>query len=281
MIKKMALLSLLPLACLADSLPSASTVPGGIAILNLGSTQQPRPKVYYQQHRALVTEQAGNWLALIGIPINATLGQHIASISTDQESHELSFNVTDKHYPEQHLTIQNKRMVDEMTPEDLKRIELEKSQMAQIKATWTEQPVDTQFSAPVDGRLSSLFGLKRFFNEAPRQPHNGLDIAAPTGTLVSAPADGKVIGTGHFYFNGNTVFLDHGQGLISVYLHLSKISVKTGQKLKAGDPLGLVGATGRVTGPHLHWIIYLNQEAVDPALFITEDLPRLAARNNN
>ena len=99
------------------------------------------------------------------------------------------------------------------------------------------------------------------------------------GALVSAPASGTVIGTGNFYFNGNTVFLDHGQGLISVYLHLSKILVKNGQKIKSGDQLGLVGATGRVTGAHLHWIIYLNQETVDPALFIGEDLPRLAARN--
>lgn len=280
MFKKILLLSLFSLPCLADQLPQTLLVPGGIAEITVGDSRNPAPKVFYNGNRVLVAERGDQWLALVGIPLSALPGPQTISIETPSGGGQSQFMVLDKHYPEQRLTIQNKRMVDEMTPEDLKRIEAEKIVMARIKDTWSERQPDTDFKAPVDGRLSSLFGLKRFFNDVPRQPHNGLDIAAVAGTAIAAPASGTVIGTGNFYFNGNTVFLDHGQGLISVYLHMTQIEVQTGQQVKQGQRLGSVGATGRVTGPHLHWIVYLNKEAVDPALFIGQDIPRLAARNN-
>lgn len=279
MLKKILLLSLIALPCLADKLPQALLVPGGIAEIAVGDSRQPAPKVFYNHNQVLVTQRDGQWLALVGIPLSALPGLQNISIETRSGGSQSQFMVLDKHYPEQRLTIKNKRMVDEMTQEDLKRIEEEKIIMARIKDTWSERQPDTDFSAPVDGRLSSLFGLKRFFNDVARQPHNGLDIAAVAGTAITAPASGTVIGTGNFYFNGNTVFLDHGQGLISVYLHMTQIDVQTGQKIKQGQRLGSVGATGRVTGPHLHWIVYLNKEAIDPALFIGQDIPRLTARN--
>ncbi len=280
MIKKLLLLSLSPLLCWADSYPQAAWVPGGIAQINLGDAHQPMPKAYFRNNRVLVTQHQGQWQALVGIPLSQPPGITAINLGSADSGNQQSFLVLDKHYPEQHLTIANKRMVDEMSADDLKRIEAEKQLMESIKNTWTEKPVDTRFQAPVDGRLSSLFGLKRFFNEIPRQPHNGLDIAASVGTPILAPAAATVIGTGNFFFNGNTVFLDHGQGLISAYLHMTEIKVQTGQTVLPGQPLGTVGATGRVTGPHLHWIVYLNKETVDPALFIGEDLPRLAARNH-
>lgn len=279
MIKKLLLLSLFPLLCQADPYPQNLTVPGGVAEINLGDSHSPAPNAYFNHNRVLVTERNGQWLALVGIPLAATPGLHKLMVESTAGNGEISFMVLDKHYPEQRLTIENKRMVDEMTPEDLRRIESEKISMEQIKSTWSQHPADTNFTAPVDGRLSSLFGLKRFFNNVPRQPHNGLDIAAVAGTPIMAPASGTVIGTGSFFFNGNTVFLDHGQGLISVYLHMTQIDVHNGQPVYQGQRLGSVGATGRVTGPHLHWIVYLNKEAVDPALFISSDIPRLAARN--
>lgn len=272
-------LALLPSLCFADTYPQAAWVPGGIAEINLGENQGSAPKVYYQNNRVLVIPRQGQWQALVGIPLSATPGLHNIQIEHAGYQEAQSFMVLEKHYPEQHLKIENKRLVDEMSPDDIRRIEAEKQLMDSIKAIWSEGPVDTQFKAPVDGRLSSLFGLKRFFNEVPRQPHNGLDIAAAVGAPILAPASGTIIGTGNFFFNGNTVFIDHGQGLLSAYLHMTEIKVQKGQRVAQGQFIGTVGKTGRVTGPHLHWIVYLNKETVDPALFISEDIPRLAARN--
>ena len=283
MIKKLFILLLASLIfsslSLAKSLPNQLIVPGGILIMPVAELSKTAPKVFFNKNRALVAATDTEWVALVGIPLSTKVGDHKITIQTGTETQQKSFNVVDKEYPAQYLTIKKKRMVTGFTEEDLKKINNDKKVMTKAKDLWTEQIIDADFIAPVDGRLSSLFGLKRFFNDIPKRPHNGLDIAAPTGTPILSPASAKVIDTGNFYFNGNTVFLDHGQGLLSAYLHMNTITVKPGQQVKQGDALGTVGETGRVTGPHLHWIVYLNKTPVDPALFIADDIVRLDARN--
>ena len=123
---------------------------------------------------------------------------------------------------------------------------------------------------PAQGRRSAPFGLQRFFNGQLRSSHGGMDFAAPVGTPVVAANTGRVIDTGDYFFQGRTVVLDHGQGLLSLYAHLESIDTALGQAVRAGQPIGKIGATGRVTGPHLHFSVYLNAAAVDPALFLAE-----------
>ncbi|MCF5784395.1 peptidoglycan DD-metalloendopeptidase family protein, partial [Pseudomonas syringae] len=129
-------------------------------------------------------------------------------------------------------------------------------------------PSNLILDKPVNGPLSSKFGVRRFFNGEERNPHSGLDFAVPAGTPIKSPAAGKVILTGNYFFNGNTVFVDHGQGFISMFCHLSKIDVKVGDQVPRGGVVGKVGATGRATGPHMHWNVSLNDARVDPAIFI-------------
>jgi murein DD-endopeptidase MepM/ murein hydrolase activator NlpD len=128
-----------------------------------------------------------------------------------------------------------------------------------------------KFINPVDGIISSRYGKQRYINDQPRSPHLALDIAAPEGAKIVAPASGKVILVGDFFYSGNYLILDHGFGLLSSYSHMSKIHVEIGDYLNQGDVIGEVGSTGRVTGPHLHWSVYLEKQRINPELLITEN----------
>ena len=166
------------------------------------------------------------------------------------------------------MQIANKSYVNP-DPEQLERITRERKVIDAALSNFDDRPVaDLSLAVPVAGPRSSSFGLRRFYNEQPRSPHKGMDIAAAEGTPIQAPADGVVTASGNFFFNGNTVIVDHGQGLVTMHCHLSKISVSDGQTLQTGEVLGLVGSTGRVTGPHLHFGVYLNGTAVDPAILL-------------
>lgn len=254
----------------AVELPKIDAVPGGIAIVPLPVKTQATPKVYYKNHRVLVKKVDQQWKAIVGIPLSAKPGKQKLRLQKGPENINLSFNIENKIYPEQRLQIKNKRMVNP-SKEDMKRIIKEKKYITSALKYWSDRDSDlSPFLQPVAGRLSSPFGLRRYFNDQARKPHSGLDIAAPVGTPIFAPTDGKIITVGDYFFNGKTVFLDHGQGLVTMYCHLDRIEVKKGDILKRGDRFATVGMSGRVTGPHLHWSISLNNARIDPLLFLAQ-----------
>lgn len=251
---------------------TGSSVPGGVSVVNLGTSSEARPHARYGSKNILVIEQDGQWTGLVGLSLKTLPGNYIVSYQTDKDNStnkEVSIKVKPKTYQEQRLKMKQKKYVSP-DKDQLARINREKKHMGTLFKIWTDTDVAVDLSWPVDGTLSSPFGLRRFFNDQPRNPHSGIDIAAPEGTDIVMPTDGVIIDTGDYYFNGKTVFVDHGQGMISMFNHMSKIAVKSGDKLKRGDKIGEIGQTGRVTGPHLHWSLSLNEARVDPMLFLPE-----------
>jgi murein DD-endopeptidase MepM/ murein hydrolase activator NlpD len=246
--------------------PQASAVPGGVARLALGPATD-RPRAWAGEAPLLVVGDPAGWTALVGIPLSATPGDAQIEVETGGGRRALPYRIGPKAYAEQRLTVAPRTV--ELSSKDLARHERERLHQQAVIARFTEPvPRDLRMQAPVDGRRSSSFGLRRVFNGQARQPHSGMDIAAATGTPVVAPLAARVADTGDYFFNGQTVWLDHGGGLLSMLCHLSRTDVRAGDSLAAGQPLGAVGATGRVTGPHLHWSVLLNRTSVDPALFI-------------
>lgn len=247
------------------ALPQDSRRAGGIAVIEV--TPDTKVATLDESPVALVIEDSKTY-AIVGIPISATTGTH--TLQTDHGN--IDFNVLDFAYPEQHITLKDTSKVDP-DPDQLARYHREAVEQTNVYKSFT--PIQTtnfpNFIWAAHGRISSPFGFKRFFNEEPRAPHAGIDIAAGFGTVAHAPAAGVVIQTGDYFFNGQTVLIDHGQGIVSMLCHLSRIDVKIGQTVAQGDPIGLVGMTGRATGPHLHFGVSLNNVRVDPMLILPPD----------
>ena len=260
--------SLAPLAIPATYfLPRESSVPGGVKLLRLEYKGSATPAVDVDGRRAMVVQDGGAWVAVIGIPLSAPLTTRDVVVHDADGRQQLQFSVGEKVYASQSLKVAPRQV--NLSPADLARVNRERVIIDAAVGHWIdEQPESLRLPQPVPGTRSSSFGMRRIFNGESRNPHSGMDIAAPAGTPVRAPVAGTVVDTGEFFFNGNTVFVDHGRGLISMYCHLSAIDVKPGQKVAAGDRLGAVGMTGRTTGPHLHWGLSLNRTWVDPELFV-------------
>jgi murein DD-endopeptidase MepM/ murein hydrolase activator NlpD len=251
-----------------DLLPHAAPVPGGVAILKLG-TADTAPVARVNGERALVLRDAQEWLAVVGIPLDASPGDTLPLVieRAGRGPETLSIGVRPKHYATQRLNVKPGQV--DLSAEDLARFHQEHAHLHAVLATFSEPgPASLQLSAPCHGQRSSSFGLRRIFNGQARNPHNGMDIAAPAGTPVVAAGPATVIDVGDYFFTGNTVILDHGEGFLTLYAHLSAVDVAAGAQVAADAQIGAVGATGRVTGPHLHFSVFLNQVAVDPALFL-------------
>ena len=252
-------------------LPRAASVPGGVALIPLGPVSPdggPPPRAWLGEQQIMVTTDGGQWVAVAGLALDTVPGSHALRVETGDETRSLSFTVGAKDYPEQRITLQDSGKV-QLSASDLARVEGERATIQRLKRHWRNAAdIDMGFVLPADGRMTGRFGVRRFFNGEPRSPHAGFDIAVPRGSAVRANAQGMVLAADDYFFNGRTVFVDHGNGLISMYCHLERIDVQPGEVVTKGQRLGGSGMSGRATGPHLHWSVILNGAMVDPELFV-------------
>lgn len=256
----------------AERLPRTEAVPGGVVAITLDAPADARPVATLDGARVMVRREGERWVAVVGIPLDAKPGRHELVAGRAGKTERLGFDVAAKSYAVQKLTVAPGQV--NLSKKDLERVGAEREKIRAALKAWTDRdPATLRLAPPVAGPRSSSYGLRRVFNGEARSPHSGMDIAAPTGTPVAAPAAATVADVGDYFFNGNTVILDHGAGLVTMYCHLSRIDVKPGDAVAAGATIGAVGATGRVTGPHLHFGVTLNGTMVDPALFLPAEAP--------
>lgn len=253
---------------IATHASDGSAWPGGIAFVELGAADGPAPVVEYDGKRVLVMQEDGRWRAVVGVPLDASVGRAAVTMA---DGTTLSFEVGEHAYREQRLTVAPGFV--SLSEKNLERAAREREIIDAALSNWRDVGIEgVSLQAPVAGKRSASFGMRRVFNDEPRSPHKGMDIAAPEGIPVQAPRDGIVTATGDYFFNGNTVIIDHGQGFITMYCHLSEIGVEKGQPVTVGSTIGAVGKTGRVTGPHLHFGAYLNGTAVDPGILLGDSM---------
>lgn len=249
-----------PAAAIEESLR-----PGGVAIIEIGKINAPAPSVQMGGKAMLTMAREAKWVAVVGIPLDTEPGE--LTITIDGEVQII--NIAEHAYREQRITVENKSFVNQ-NQEQLDRIFGERKIIDAVLTSYTEVPVGgLSLAPPIPGSQSDSFGYRRFFNDQPRSPHKGMDISGASGVPVTAPRMGRIAATGDYFFNGNTVLIDHGQGFVTMYCHLSEIAVEEGEHVETGKVIGAVGATGRVTGPHLHFGTYLNGTAVDPAILLS------------
>ena len=237
-------------------------IQGGLII---GKTS-PNARIYNQEQK-IPNSRKGYFL--IGLGRNAPSNVTIRIDQPGEKSKKYDFKIKQRKYKISKITGLPERKV---TPkkQDSRQINSDYNEIREVRKLYSElDEFPSNFVWPVKGRISDVFGSTRILNDKPRNPHNGVDIAAPLGTEAVATADGIIrLVNENMFFTGKTIMIDHGYGLSSIYVHLSKITVKLNQVIKQGQEIGLVGMTGRATGPHLHWGVSLFEKHIDPELLI-------------
>lgn len=252
----------------ATVLPENAPFPGGVIVQEFDSPVKPKAYLGKRELMVLPAAEQGKYYIVAGISLNQKAQTPFkVTIKEGKKEQFHTFILDDKAYEKQFITMKDTRKVSPKK-QDMKRIQDESRRSHDALALFSERKFnDLSMVQPVDVKISDDFGKRRFFNNKPRRPHSGVDMAAPVGTRIVAPLAGKIVEIGDFFFNGNVIFIDHGMGLVSMYCHMHKFDVKKGQMVQKGQKIGEVGATGRVTGPHLHWGVSLNGAMVDPRLF--------------
>tara|TARA_B100002051_G_C16725371_1_gene634972 strand:- start:1523 stop:2371 length:849 start_codon:yes stop_codon:yes gene_type:complete len=247
--------------------PIHSPVPGGVINITILDKKLDPDLIFVDKKKPYLCKSENGNLHVI-YPINLETKKDVLKVTYDKNQLR-EIPILQKTFRESRITIANQDLV-QAPSKYASRIEKEYFIALKLK-NYSSQKINTSFFMinPIEeGIMSSEYGVRRFINNKPRNRHKGLDIAAPKGTVIHSPLLGKVIFTGNFYYRGNIIYIDHGEGLISSYSHMDKILVQEGEIISAKEIIGTVGETGRVTGPHLHWEIYFLGETIDPAIFI-------------
>lgn len=258
----------------------AGAVPGDILLIVVQGQDASRPPAGRFGTESLCFWRAatGTYLAFAGLDLEASTGTRTMELELrDPDGVSSAWKeeivIAPKDFPEQRLRVPPEYVT--LSPANERRARSEAARLKELYS-WVSAPsrVSGNFREPLAGRVSAAFGERRVFNRVPKSPHGGVDIAAPKGARVLAPQDGRVVLAADLFYSGRTVVLDHGCGLFTFYGHLSKISVKQGDSVERGKVLGRVGATGRATGPHLHWTLRLGPARLDPFSLSALDLDK-------
>ena len=269
-----ALLLLLALAVAEPALAASIRVDppvvpvGGLAIVRVDA-REPRGKFDGRTMRFFPS--GAEHVALVGIDLDRAAGRYPIRVETASGVVEAALEVQATKFPEERLTVP--KTYTELDPKTLARVKREQKLLGSL---WPKSRGERlwrgEFARPADGPSGSPFGLRRFFNGEPRSPHAGIDIRAPKGAPVRAANRGRVVLAKDLFFTGNTIVLDHGLGVFTLYVHLSKMSVASGKLVERGAEIGRVGATGRATGPHLHFAVRVGDARIDPDAILARRL---------
>jgi len=257
-------------AALTVAVTARAVQPGEVVRLDITGTRLITGLTVRAFGKSIAAARLGgnHWRALVGIDLDVVAGEYAVTVDAtlddgSQPGHVETLAVEAKDFPTRELRVAP-RFVNP-PPSELRRIDRERRRLGELfRAIGREQGWSGSFVRPIEVSVISGFGVRSVYNGEPRAPHGGADFASPTGTPVSAPGGGRVVLAESLYFTGETVMIDHGLGLVSLLAHLSQIDVRVGTDVVTGNVIGLVGATGRVTGPHLHWTVRLQGARVDP-----------------